>query len=117
VAYDDEVQATNMNYSGSYSVSTGQLPSGITLSPTTGDVYGTPNLPGQNYNFTIAASNSYGTITANFSGTVNQAPTAGKVRIYNGTSWGIGAVKVYNNGVWVSGETFVYNGSQWVRSA
>jgi len=72
-SYSDGVTATNMNYSGSYSVTSGSLPSGISLNSSTGAVTGTPSTGGQSYSFTITASNSYGSTSASFSGTVASA--------------------------------------------
>jgi hypothetical protein len=69
VAFSDSVSATNMNYSGSYSVTSGALPNGITLNSSTGALSGTPSTQ-QQYSFTITASNSYGSISASFSGFV-----------------------------------------------
>ena len=116
VVYDDEVMASNMNYSGAYSISTGSLPTGISLNTSNGDITGTPTVSGQNYNFTVRAANSYGAITANFSGTVGAAPTAGKLKVYNGTSWAYGPAKVYNGSAWVTGTVKVFNGTGWVTS-
>ncbi|MFM5968908.1 MAG: Ig domain-containing protein [Micrococcales bacterium] len=117
VAYSDGVSATNMNYGGSYSVSAGSLPSGISLNSSTGAVTGTPTTAGQSYSFTITASNSYPpSISQTFSGTVAAAPTAGYMAVYNGTSFVKGPVKVFNGTVWSSGAAYIYNGSTWVKS-
>lgn len=117
VAYSDGVAATNMNYSGSYSISSGALPTGISLNTSTGAVTGTPTTAGQSYSFTITAGNSYGSISQAFSGTVAAAPTAGFMAVYNGSTWAKGQVRVYNGSAWVNGTTYVYNGSAWVKSA
>ncbi len=70
VAFNDGVTATNMQYSGSYSVTSGSLPSGTSLNSSTGAITGTPTTQGP-YSFTITASNSYGSISASFSGFVS----------------------------------------------
>lgn len=115
-AYSDGVSATNMNYSGSYSVSSGSLPSGISLNTSTGAVTGTPTTAGQSYSFTITAGNSYGSVSQAFSGTVAAAPTTGKLRVWNGTAWVVAPVQVWNGSAWVSGAVKVWNGSTWVTS-
>jgi hypothetical protein len=114
VAYSDSVSASNMNYSGSYSVSSGSLPSGISFSA--GSFSGTPTTAGQSYSFTIAASNSYNTITQSFSGTVGAAPTAGKLKVWNGSAWVYGPAKVWTGTAWVDGVTKIWNGTTWVTS-
>lgn len=116
VAYSDAVTATNMNYSGAYSVSVGTLPAGISLNTSTGAVTGTPTTAGQSYSFTIAASNSYNTITQAFSGTVAAAPTAGKLKVWTGTVWVYAPAKVWDGTGWVAGSVKVWNGTAWVTS-
>lgn len=116
VAYSDGVSATNMNYSGSYSVSSGSLPSGISLNTSTGAVTGTPTTASQSYSFTITAGNSYGSVSQAFSGTVAAAPTAGKLRVWTGTMWVVAPAKVWNGTGWVAGTVKVWNGTAWVTS-
>lgn len=112
VAYSDGVSATN---SPTYSVSVGLLPAGISLNTGSGAVTGTPTTAGS-YSFTLQASNVDGSVTAAFSGTVAAAPTAGKLKVYNGSSWVYGPVKVYNGTAWVDGSVKVWNGTAWVTS-
>jgi hypothetical protein len=116
VAYSDGVTATNMNYSGSYSVSSGSLPSGISLNASTGAVTGTPTTAGQSYSFTITATNSYGSVAQAFSGTVAASPTAGKLKVWTGTTWVYAPAKVWNGTSWVTGTVKVWNGTTWVTS-
>lgn len=116
VAYSDGVTATNMNYSGSYSVSAGSLPTGISLNTSTGAVTGTPATAGQSYSFTITASNSYGSVSQAFSGTVGAAPTAGTLKVWTGTTWVYAPAKVWNGTTWVAGTVKVWNGTTWVTS-
>jgi len=116
VAYSDGVSATNMNYSGSYSVSSGSLPSGISLNSSSGAVTGTPTTAGQSYSFTITAGNSYGSTSQAFSGTVAASPTAGKLRVWTGTTWVVAPAKVWDGSTWVSGSVKVWNGTTWVTS-
>lgn len=120
VAYSDTLAASNTGYNGTYYLASGTLPDGISLSYTTGTsgiaiLSGTPTTEGA-YSFTIAASNSYGTITQSFTGTVTAAPTAGKIRVFNGASWVYGPVKVFSGSSWLEGQAYVYNGSAWVKS-
>lgn len=116
VAYSDAVNATNMQYSGAYSVSVGSLPTGISLNTSTGAVTGTPSSAGQSYSFTLRAANSYGAVTAAFSGTVAAAPTAGKLKVWNGSAWVYGPAKVWNGSTWAQGTVKVWNGTGWVTS-
>lgn len=57
--YSDGVSASN---SPTYSISGGSLPTGISLSSSTGAITGTPTVPGT-YNFTVRAANATGAIT------------------------------------------------------
>lgn len=109
-SYSDGVTATNMNYSGSYSVSSGSLPSGLSLNTSTGAITGTVS-SAADYSFTIRASNSYGAITQSFSGTI-----AGGIRIWNGTTWLKRPVQVWNGSAWVPRTVRTWNGSSWVNS-
>lgn len=113
VAYSDGVSATN---SPSYSVSAGSLPGGINLNTSNGVVSGTPTTGGQSYSFTLRAANGDGAVTASFSGTVAVAPTAGKLKTWNGTAWVYGPMKVWNGTAWVEGPVKVWNGTVWSTS-
>lgn len=122
VAYSDGVSVSNTGYSGTYSISSGALPSGLSLS-LTGSSYslvatisGTPTTAGQSYSFTITASNSYGSVSQAFSGTVAASPTAGKLRVWTGTTWVVAPAKVWNGTGWVAGTVKVWNGTAWVTS-
>lgn len=114
VAYSDGVTATNMNYSGSYSVSAGSLPAGLSLNTTTGAVTGTATTAGT-YNFTITATNTYGSVSQAFTFVVSVAPS-GAMNVYNGTSFVQAPVYVYNGTTWVSASVYVWNGSTWVMA-
>jgi hypothetical protein len=105
-----------MNYSGSYSITSGSLPTGISLNSSTGAITGTPTVASQSYSFTITASNSYGSTATSFSGTVAVAPTAGSMRVWNGTIWAANKPSIFDGSMWVAGSTYVYNGSAWVKS-
>lgn len=113
VAYSDGVSATN---GPSYSVSSGSLPSGISLNTGSGAVTGTPSTAGQSYSFVLRAANGDGAVTASFSGTVGAAPTAGKWQVWTGSTWVYGPVKVWDGSSWVTGSVKVWNGTAWVSS-
>lgn len=106
-AYSDGVSATNMSYSGAYSVSSGSLPAGISLNTSTGAVTGTPTT-NTNYSFTLMATNTYGSVSQSFNGTIG-----GGVAVTDGSSWYKGPVKVYNGSTWNLATVKIYNGSTW----
>jgi hypothetical protein len=116
-AYSDGVVANNMNYGGVYSISSGFLPTGISLNTSTGAITGTPTAI-QNYYFIVTATNNYGSISTS----AFTADVRGGIKIYNGTSWATstkGPVKIYNGTSWASspvGPVYVYDGSAWVPS-
>lgn len=70
-AYSDQVVATG---SPTYTISSGTLPTGLSLNSSTGAVTGTPTYYGA-YSFTIQAANETGSVTQSFSGAINRAPT------------------------------------------
>lgn len=112
--YSDGVTASR---TPTYSVSAGSLPAGISLNTSTGAVTGTPTAPaGTSYSFTLRATNSDGSVTKAFSGTIQPAPTAGKLKVWNGSAWVYGPVKVWNGSAWVAGTVKVWNGSVWSTS-
>ena len=111
VAYSDGVSANNMQYGGTYSISSGALPSGVTLDSATGAVTGTPTVVG-NYSFTITASNSYGSISQSFSWTVN-----GGLYTYKSSVWNSSAVWKYDGSSWVIGTVYKYDGTNWVAAS
>lgn len=67
VFYSDGVSATNAT---SFSLVSGSLPSGLSLSSNNGSITGTPSVNGF-FAFTVSANNSFGSTTANVSLTVN----------------------------------------------
>ena len=60
----------NGNPAPTYAVTAGTLPAGLTLNTTTGVISGTPTTAGA-YSFTVTATNSAGSFSRIFSGTVN----------------------------------------------
>lgn len=114
VAYSDGVSATNMGYSGSYSVSSGSLPAGLSLNTSTGALTGTPTTSGS-YNFTLTASNSYGSVSQAFTFVVSLT-ASGAMNVFDGTNFVQAPVYVYNGSTWVQAPVYVYNGSSWVMA-
>lgn len=113
VEFSDSVSATN---SPTYSVTAGSLPAGITLNSSTGLVSGTPiGAVGTAYSFTITATNSDGTISQAFSGTI-QPDLGGGIKLFDGTTWDNKEIYVYDGSTWVLGRLYVYSGTAWIKS-
>ena len=106
-AYSDAVAASNMNYSGAYSVSAGSLPSGVSLNTSTGAITGTVT-SATDYSFTITATNSYGSVQQAFSGSI-----AGGMRVYVDGQWVKRVAQVYDNGEWKPATVNVFSNSSW----
>lgn len=106
-AYSDTVTASNMNYSGAYSVSSGSLPSGISLNTSTGAITGTVT-SALDYSFTITATNSYGSVQQAFSGSI-----AGGMKVYVDGEWVKRVAMVYDNGEWKPATVNVFSNSSW----
>jgi hypothetical protein len=107
-AYSDSVSATN---SPTYSVSSGTLPTGLSLNASTGAVTGTPTAVGP-FTFTIIASNAGGSASQAFT---NIYPTGG-LEVRGATTWSGNKVQVYNGTTWVAGTVWTYNGTSWVAA-
>jgi hypothetical protein len=113
VEYSDSVIATN---SPTYSVTAGTLPAGITLNSSTGLVSGTPTGGvGTAYSFTITATNTDGTVSQAFSGTI-QPDLGGGIKLFDGTDWSNKEIYVYDGTTWVLGRLYVYSGTAWIKS-
>jgi len=117
IPYSDSVSASNANL---YSISSGSLPSGISLS-SSGSVTGTPTEAQEDFSFTIRATNTSNGlfISQSFSGTVGGSDQP--IKVYTGTSypgnvngWVSGTVRVYDGSNWVIPIIKVYNGVSWV---
>jgi len=72
VATDEAVVAVG-DPTITYAVTAGTLPAGVTLWPSTGALSGTPTTAGD-YEFTITATNAFGSVDAVFEGEVAAAP-------------------------------------------
>jgi len=70
-AYSNQVVATG---SPTYTISSGTLPTGLSLNSSTGAVTGTPTYYGA-YSFTVQAANETGSVTQSFSGAINRTPS------------------------------------------
>jgi hypothetical protein len=70
-AYSNQVVATG---TPTYTISSGTLPTGLSLNSSTGAVTGTPTYYGA-YSFTVQAANETGSVTQSFSGAINKVPT------------------------------------------
>lgn len=105
--YSDTVTASNMNYSGVYSVSSGSLPSGISLNTSTGALTGTVT-SATDYSFTITATNSYSSVQQAFSGSIT-----GGISIYSDGQWGKKIVRVYDNGEWKPATVNIFSNNSW----
>jgi len=110
-AYSDAVSASGT--SPTYTVSAGSLPAGITLS--SGNVSGTPTTKGP-YSFTITASNSAGSVSESFSGTVN--PAKGGVYVLIDNVWVDSTVNTLNgSGGSAAAEVYyTLDGTTWIKS-
>lgn len=113
VEYSDSVSASN---SPTYSVSSGTLPAGTSLNSSTGVVSGTPTgSVGTSYSFTITATNSDGSISQAFSGSI-QPDLGGNLKLYADGAWSDKEVYVYDGTTWVRGTVYLYNGTAWSKS-
>lgn len=106
--YSDGVSATN---SPTYSVSSGTLPTGLSLNTSTGTVTGTPTAVGP-FTFTITASNAGGSVSQSFT---NIYPTGG-LNTRGTSTWTDNKIQVYSGTAWVTETVWVYNGTTWVAA-
>lgn len=110
--YSDSISANN---AVGYAVSSGVLPDGVTLDPSTGTVSGVPSVGGV-FNFTLAAYNgsSEYIYTSPYQVTVDDP--GGKFFVYEGSSW-VEKEPYYYNGNWNSrAVVYYYNGSTWEKT-
>ena len=70
--FEDQIEAEGFP-AVTYSVTAGTLPAGLTLNTTTGEISGTPTGVGA-YSFTVTASNSAGSFSKAFSGSIAPKP-------------------------------------------
>lgn len=112
-AYSDTATAVVNNYTTTYTLVSGSLPPGLSLSSVSNNaqIAGTPTTAGD-YSFTLRATNAYG--TANKAFTLKVISTEGEVGFYNGSSWVQSEVYVYNGTTWAKTPMYYYNGTSWV---
>lgn len=108
-AYSDAVSASNAT---SYSVFSGNLPTGLSLNPSTGAITGTPTVSGP-FSFVIRATNVTGNVNTSQL-TITAYNTAG---VWNGSQFVPGRMRVWDGLEFK--DTFdvrVWNGSTFVQS-
>jgi uncharacterized repeat protein (TIGR02543 family) len=110
-AYTDTISVSNMSeYNGVYSISSGSLPGGISINSSTGALTGTVTT-GTDYSFTVLATNSNGTASQAYSGTItgilrvrqNEGWVKAVAKKREGEIWKPGTVRVWSNGTWLYG--------------
>lgn len=105
----------------SYSITSGTLPTGLSISSSTGTISGTPsrNTRGA-YNIEVTATGSGGSTAATFQLVISGAD--GVIQIYDtaGAQWKEGVANVYNSSTstWVESTIYIYDSStsSWVIS-
>lgn len=113
VEFSDSVSATN---TPTYSVSAGSLPAGISLNTSNGAVTGTPSgSVGTSYSFTITATNTDGSISQAFTGSI-QPDLGGNLKLYVDGAWVDKEVYIYDGSAWDRGTVYIYNGVAWSKS-
>ena len=95
-----------------YAVTSGALPTGLSLNSSTGAITGTPTVP-DTYNFRITATNGTGeTLESNLL-TLTVEASGGYVKVWNGTAWADGTAYVRQSGTWVEGTVKLRGASSW----
>jgi hypothetical protein len=95
----------------SYSVFSGDLPTGVTLNTSTGEVSGTPTTPGE-FSFVLRATNISGSVDTTT--LTISVPTIS--RVWDGTSFVPTVTTVWDGTSFVPATTKVWNGSSWVNA-
>lgn len=109
--YSNGVSASN---TGSYSVVSGALPTGLTLNTSNGAITGTPIAAGV-FTFIIRANGSFeGSADT---GTLTITVIGGGGKVWNGTSFVTGTTKAWDGTSFVSTTTKVWNGTSWVSAS
>jgi hypothetical protein len=67
------------------------------------------------YSFTITATNTDGTVSQAFSGSI-QPDLGGGIKVFDGTDWSNKEIYVYDGTTWVLGRLYVYSGTAWIKS-
>jgi uncharacterized repeat protein (TIGR02543 family) len=107
--YSDTITVANMSaYNGVYSISSGSLPGGISINSATGALTGTVTT-GTDYSFTVLATNSSGTASQAYSGTIT-----GILRIRQGEGWVKTVAKKREGEIWKPGTVRVWSNGTWL---
>jgi hypothetical protein len=115
-AYSDQVLVAAGPVSVSYSSAPGfALPSGLSVSSTTGAITGSVATPGT-YSFKIRATNGSAEFIETNTLTLVVEVAGGYVKVWNGSSWVDGTVNVRTAGAWVEGTVQVRSISSWITS-
>ena len=106
-SYSDSITASNMA-DGTYSISSGSLPGGISINSATGALSGTVTTA-SDYSFTVSAQNSSGTATQSYSGTIK-----GIMRVRQNDAWVKVVAKKREGEIWKPGTVRVWANSTWL---
>lgn len=105
--YTDSVTASNMS-GGTYSISVGSLPGGISINSSTGALTGTVTT-GTDYSFTVLATNSNGAASQAYSGTIT-----GILRVRQGEGWVKTVAKKREGEIWKPGTVRIWSNNTWL---
>jgi uncharacterized repeat protein (TIGR02543 family) len=107
--YTDAITVDNMSgYNGVYSISSGSLPGGISINSSTGALTGTVST-GTDYSFTVLATNSNGTASQAYSGSIT-----GILRVRQGEGWVKAVAKKREGEIWKPGTVRVWANGTWL---
>lgn len=112
--YNDSISANNAT---AYEVTSGSLPSGISLDSITGEINGIPDTAGEQSLFTLGAKNSADEYIYTQQYNVTVQENGGNLLTYNGSSWQENEVYAYLDGSWTRARVYVYDGNDWIKSA
>lgn len=119
-SYSDAVSASG-SPAPTYSVTSGALPSGLSINSTTGAITGTiatGTAASSPYSITITAQNAYSSTTVDFVLVIDEVPPPEIIRgfqLYNGSSFAPSNKKYWDGSAWVERTVRVFNGSTWER--
>lgn len=108
-SYNNPIAVSNMSaYNGVYSISAGSLPGGISINSSTGTLSGTVT-SASDYSFTVLATNSNGTATQSYSGSIT-----GVLRVRQGEAWVKAVAKKRDGDIWKPGTVRVWSNNTWL---
>jgi hypothetical protein len=86
------------------------------LASSTGVLSGTPTgSVGASVSFTITATNTDGSISQAFTGTI-QPDLGGNLKLFADGAWSDKEVYAYDGTTWVRGTVHIFNGTAWSKS-